>query len=736
MSVAASTGAGVRSTTPTDRLLAAVPLASIYIWLSGLYLVEAWRRVTPWLFTDELQFTQLGRSIAATGHPARRGESYSAGSVYSYVTAPFWLINDVAKAYAAIKYVDVFVMTSVVFPTYFFARLLVGRKAALLAAAGAGAIPSLAYSSYLVDETFAYPWAALCFFLIVKALVARSRWWWVGAIAASAFAPAVRGELAVIPAALVLALLFAWWSSDGARAWRRTWSIGDWVGAVVLVFGAIFVITSIGSHHSNAWQTVTRAYKHRQINMVDWAAGSLAIGMGVLPFVAGLAALVRAPAEQRTRELRMFRSVSLAGIVVFGIYTAMKAAYLSTQFATRVEERNLIYIAPLLLVGTALIVSRRSVSLVALAVAGAYALYLLVYAMYHVTQYPYQMGVQLYSDALGFAILQQGNRFLSWTPHLVRWLLLVFVLAAVAALLAPRFLRRRPQLAGVVVAAAAMAALGWSLTGEIAAAAGTSSIGRQFATTLNPPYTWVDDATHLKPTLYMGEAEVDQNPEWLLEFWNRSIERVSSLDGSVLGPGPSGSPNVTLNGVLYWQDDPNAPTPEYAYAVEDLPCIELAGTPVKSHRYRAGGRYQTWRLVHLTVPNRFQSVCFGIYADGWTGADDSTYYRFRSSPGWLRITYSRAAWGYKSGPTPVRIVLHRVVTRDQEPALGAKVKTMRTSIDSTQTKVAWLRVPAGTFAVHVAVAKKVIPNNWNHEGDRRHLGVLLSFRFFRTRPHR
>ncbi len=736
MSAAATPRQTLREAILSDRVMSALPLVTVYIWLSGLYAVEAWRRVTPWLFTDELQFTQLARSIAATGHPARRGQSYSAGSIYSYVTAPFWRIDDVAKAYDAIKYFDVLVMTSVVFPTYFLARLLVGRKAALLAAAGAAVLPSLAYSSYIVDETFAYPWAALCFFLIAKALVTRTRWWWTGAVVASALAPAVRGELTVIPAALVLALIFAWWSSDGARARRTTWSSGDWVGLVVLVFGAIFVLTSIGSHHSNAWQTVTRAYKHRQINMVDWAAGSLAIGMGVVPFVAGLAALFRAPGEERSNETRMFRCVSLAGIIVFGLYTAMKAAYLSTTFATRVEERNLIYIAPLLLVGSALLVSRRRVSLVGVTLAGAYTVYLLVYAMYHVTQYPYQMGVQLYSDALGFAILEQGNRFLGWTPQFVRWLLLLIALATIAALLAPRLLRRRPQLAGVVVAAVAVAALGWSLTGEIAAAAGTNSIGRQSATTLNRPYTWVDEATHLKPALYMGEAEADQNPEWLLEFWNRSIKRVSSLDGSVLGPGPSGSPNVKLNGVLYWQDDPNAATPEYSYAVEDLPCIEFAGKRVATHLYRAGGRYQTWKLVRLMIPNRFQSVCFGIYADGWTGATDSTYFRFRSAPGWLRITYSRASWGYKSGPTPVQITVHDVVTQDQEPALGNTVETMQASIDSTQTKVAWIRVPAGTFAVHVAVARKVVPDQWNHAGDRRQLGVQLGYRFFRTRPHR
>src|SRR5439155_8615572 len=174
------------------------------------------------------------RSIAATGHAARRGESHSPGSLYTVFTAPIWLIHDVAAAYSTIKYVDVFAMAAVVFPTYFLARLLVGRPAALFAAAGAGAIPSLAYSSYIVEETIAFPYAGLCLFLVVKALVVRGRRWPSAAIASSVVAPAVRTELVVIPIVRVLGALLAGWSSRRSRDWRRTWSTADWIGAVVL----------------------------------------------------------------------------------------------------------------------------------------------------------------------------------------------------------------------------------------------------------------------------------------------------------------------------------------------------------------------------------------------------------------------------------------------------------------------------------------------------------------------
>ena len=45
------------------------------------------------------------------------------------------------------------------------------------------------------------------------------------------------------------------------------------------------------SHHSQPWYTVTQYNKHRIFVLGDWAAGSLAIGLGVIPVVLGLAAI-------------------------------------------------------------------------------------------------------------------------------------------------------------------------------------------------------------------------------------------------------------------------------------------------------------------------------------------------------------------------------------------------------------------------------------------------------------
>jgi hypothetical protein len=720
----------------TGRLASFLPLATVYVWLCLVYLIEAWKRVTPWLFGDELELTQLSRSIATTGHAARRGVAHGPHSLYTYFTAPMWLIDDVSSAYAGIKYLDVFVMTSVVFPTYLLARMIVGRRAALFAAAGAGMIPSLAYSSWIVEENLAYPYAAWSMYLMAKALVVyrrksrRSNAWVAAAALSALLGPAVRGELIVLPIILVLAVVFAAWSSDAARRRRETWSVAGWVGAVMLAFGAVFVISGLLSRHSGEWYEVTTLYKHRSLIMGNWAVGALAIGIGVIPLVAGLAALFRLPGEQPTRELRMVRSVAVAGLIGFGLYTALKASYLSTQFETRVEERNIIYIAPLLFVLTSLVLQRRRVNIDALIASSAYGVYLMGYALYHAVKSPYEMGVQLYSDSLGFSILQQANRYASLDTTGARVLLVSLIALGVALLLAPQRFSRQPRVGAAATAALALLILGWTITGEVAAAIGNVSISRTVGSTLRHPFSWVDAVTQGAPTIYMGQGETDPNPENLVEFWNRSIVRVSSVDGSVHGPGPAGGPNLTLDGTI-------GSTEQYDFAVEDWPCVDLAGERLTSHAYSAGGGTRAWRLVALKTPNRLRSMCVGLYADGWTGPADGSYYRFPDGkPGWLRVFVSRRKWGGPSDPSPVHLQMGTLaINVNHQPVLAKVTKTVDLTIDSEQTKICWIPTPSARFALHVVVDKKFVPNQvLPRLSDNRTLGAEMHFDYFSSPP--
>lgn len=702
-----------------DRLLAAVPLASIYVWLAMIYCVEAWKRNTPWLFTDELEYTQLSRSFAETGRAARRGEPHSIGSLYNVVTAPFWRIDDVAAAFAAIKYFDVLVMTAVVFPTYLLARLVVARPYALFAAAGAAAIPAMAYTSWIVEETLAYPYSTLCLYLIAKALCERSRGWVAAAAISALVAPAVRVELVVIPVTFALAVLLMVWSSEELRRVRRSWSLGDWLGVVALAFGVVYLVSGIGSHVSSGWYSVTTYWKGRIFQYGDWASGALAVGVGVVPAVVGIAALAPLSRRDTSRELRVFRSVAVSALAAFWFYTGMKGAYLSTVFESRVVERNIIYVAPLLFVGTALALSRRRIRLWAAAAAA-------LYVGYVVLTTPLFVGGGFYSDAPGLAIFQQANRYFYLNATHARLILAGLLALAVAVVVVLPRVRQRA--AGALVAGLAVGLVAWSLTGEVAAAAGSVTVARDLTPALSEPFTWVDDGTHLKPTLYLGQMVADQNPVWLLEFWNRSIKTVSSLDGSISGPGPSGAPNITPGGKLFWTVDPADVGKTFDYAVEDWPCIDFAGTTIATHRYRGGAAgLRQWRLVQLTKPNRLRALCIGVYPDGWSGENDSRYFRFVAhEPGWLRITLSRS--GFR--PSDVDIQIGTIASEHNQPVLGEVTRHLRARIETNEQTVVWVRTPAHPFAITTVVEDKFVPSKVDpNSGDIRTLGALVGYRF-------
>ena len=66
----------------SDRLLAAVPVAFSFLVVASLYVWQASRHPTPWLFSDEIEYTQISRAIAETGK--RRGAGWSTGAPGSF----------------------------------------------------------------------------------------------------------------------------------------------------------------------------------------------------------------------------------------------------------------------------------------------------------------------------------------------------------------------------------------------------------------------------------------------------------------------------------------------------------------------------------------------------------------------------------------------------------------------------------------------------------------------------
>ena len=72
----------------------------------ALYVWEASSRKTPTIFSDELEWAQLSRAIAETGHARGAGEPRPFKSLYAYLIAPAWWSSSIGTGYALIKYLD------------------------------------------------------------------------------------------------------------------------------------------------------------------------------------------------------------------------------------------------------------------------------------------------------------------------------------------------------------------------------------------------------------------------------------------------------------------------------------------------------------------------------------------------------------------------------------------------------------------------------------------------------
>ena len=152
------TGSGPRGT----GLLRSWPM---WLWVGALYAVSVavqlalgLRVVSPWIMVDELVYSDMARSFAATGHFLIRGVHGNYGFVYPLLLSPAYaLFGSMHDVYQWARVVDALVMSSAVFPAYLLARRVVRPSYALAAAALAVAIPSMAYVGTLMTENAFYP---------------------------------------------------------------------------------------------------------------------------------------------------------------------------------------------------------------------------------------------------------------------------------------------------------------------------------------------------------------------------------------------------------------------------------------------------------------------------------------------------------------------------------------------------------------------------------------------------
>ena len=249
-------------------------------------------------------------------------------------------------------------MAAAIFPAYALARIVVSPPWAYFAAVGAIAAPALSYAPILVEEPWAYPAATLALWLTVRAIDRPEPRSVALAFGACLLAVLIRSQLAALLGALAFGLLVLGWRTETMRRWRTSWTRWDWVGAVVLGVGAVIALVAFLGHRSNEWEAATTLWKGRMVEYGSWAGGAFAIGVGVLPAIALLAVLAVPGSERARPGVRAFVVVAGGAVVSFGWYAAIKGAYLSTQFSSLIVERNLVYLTPLAFVATAYLLER------------------------------------------------------------------------------------------------------------------------------------------------------------------------------------------------------------------------------------------------------------------------------------------------------------------------------------------------------------------------------------------
>jgi hypothetical protein len=459
-------------------------------------------------------------------------------------------------------------------------------------------------------------------------------------------------------------------------------------------------------------------YKDRIFEHASWALGALAIGVGVLPVLLGVAALARPRAEERDPRTRAFITTSVAALIVFVAYAGIKGAYNSTVFSTLIVERNLIYLCPILFIATALAFARGIGRGWAIAGAAVFTLYVVTATPLRLDQYPYY-------EAHGLSIAAFANRELGWSEGTIEDVLVAACVVALVVAVVLKFLRPRSVGFAWVAGTAAVVVVAWSMTGQVYAAEGERIFSERIDGNLTKPYGWVDEATNGEHVVVVGQRISDATGLYLTEFFNPSIRKMWSLDGTAPGPGPILTPDLdATDGTL----TPN-PGVEYALAVNGV----TLQAPIVDQRngatlYRIAGG-----------PLQLEEALVGRESDGWMigSSEDpvarASYTRYDVSddaPGLAVVRLTKLGWCPDPGARTTGKVTVRIgpvgIGPDKQPRIERVTETRRFDVPDCEAYGATLSPPNGPWRMEITLAPTFVPAEVDaSKSDRRRLGAVI-----------
>lgn len=496
-----------------------------------LHVATGMQLSSPWIVPDELIYSELAKSIADGSLPSVRGEStLGYGLVYPLVIAPAWgIFDDPANAFLAAKAINAVVMSLATIPAFFLARRFVSTPSALIVAALSAFIPSLLLSGTLLIEVALYPVFLLALLGMVAAFQKPSRRNQLLAVAGIALACLTKPLCVVLAPAYVLAVLHLGMldrRSGGtvrARLQRHSTAL-----AVLGFFASLAILAPMARGDADALLGVYGVV----LGNIDvsgmlvwfvWHLAALDLYVAVIPFAASLTLV--ALTFVRDVDARVCEFSALAVWTIGGTLAAI-AAYSSKPLAgaagyipseSRLHERNMFVLVPILLIGLALFVERgrpgsRRLRVGCLSVAAVLPVLLPLERFVHTANF-------------------QALTVIPWTAGGAErlWPLTFLPLAAVAVwvtLGAPDRLARRSwrvvALAFVVTSLAAHA----SMTHPDGGASSTLGIGYDTR--------WIDHAVPVGAEVMAlwvapgeaADAGAGHRTIWMSEFYNRSVGEV------------------------------------------------------------------------------------------------------------------------------------------------------------------------------------------------------------------
>jgi 4-amino-4-deoxy-L-arabinose transferase-like glycosyltransferase len=687
----------VRAVPAWAWLTAVIAFSTVFRFLLARHVVA------PWIMVDEIIYSELAKSFAATGHFLVRDQpSPVYGFVYPVLIAPAYrLYAAIPSAYDAARAINSVLMSLAAVPVYFLARRVLPQALSLVAAALALAIPSMAYTSTLMTENPFYP----AFLLVALALVlVLEKPTWrrqVLLLALCAFAFLVRAQaVALLPAVLTAPLALAW--MDGRRRVLREYRViwGAALAALVLVplvqivrgaslLGVFGAYEAAGKTHYSVGGVLRWLLYH---------VAELDLYLGVIPFAAMLVLIAFSRRLPRTIQAFVAASAALSVWLLLEV-----AAFASKNpIPPRIEERNMFYIAPLFVIALLVWIDaglpRRHVAAGAAAVIAA--------ALPGVLPYSTVIGAQAAADTLALSMWWRLQDQTIALGHVSMWAVICSVVAALLFLLVPR------RLAWLLPAAVAavFVAVSWTAMDYVHGFK-RASVGALYQGITDPHRDWIDRAVGHSANVVVvwtkcssdqcppPRSQTDEKVVWENEFFSRSVGPVYFVND----PLPGGLPErpAKFNARTGWFTS-NGKQIHARYALVDK-SVEPVGTVVASDTRKGINLYR------LHGPLRQAQWVRGVYADYWAGP---------------HIEYLRR--GCVRGTLAVKLQGDaNLLTEPSHVVARSGGKVVATTIVAQRAPEQVFRVPLRPHNGDCTATFNVSPSSVPGGGDNRRLGIRV-----------